>query len=128
RQPAADSRAGRRSKPAPVPRTASPVRQRSGVARPGGADPAVPAGAGNTPRGTSQRGRGKARPAEAGRDAAGKPRLAMSKSEQRQLLEQLDAVESGAGGGILALPGDRQIEVTNLRKVFWPARAGAGKM
>lgn len=38
-----------------------------------------------------------------------------------QLIAQLDAVEAGAGSGVLSLPGDQQLAITNLRKVFWPA-------
>ena len=36
------------------------------------------------------------------------------------LLDQLDAIESGAGSGTLELPGGERLEVTNLRKPFWP--------
>ena len=36
------------------------------------------------------------------------------------LLAQLDAIESGPGGGVLDLPGGDRLEVTNLRKPFWP--------
>jgi len=59
-----------------------------------------------------------------------KPRGAgtRNKSEQRQLLKQLDAIESGAGDGVLDLPGGVHLDVTNLRKVFWPTRTGPGKM
>lgn len=37
------------------------------------------------------------------------------------LVEQLEALEtSGTGGGVLDLPGGDTLDVTNLRKVFWP--------
>jgi len=122
---AADSGAGRPGKPAPA--TRARVRQGSTVAPRSETESAAPPDTGGKPRRTSRRGRDQAR-ATARRDAAGKPRPTMNKSEQRRLLEQLDAMESGPGAGVLALPGDRQLEVTNLRKVFWPARTGPGKM
>jgi bifunctional non-homologous end joining protein LigD len=37
------------------------------------------------------------------------------------LLSQIDAIESAGGNGALMLPGGGRLEVTNLRKVFWPA-------
>jgi bifunctional non-homologous end joining protein LigD len=52
----------------------------------------------------------------------------LSKADQRQLLGQLDAIESGPGDGVLELPDGSRLEITNLRKVFWPARTGPGKM
>jgi bifunctional non-homologous end joining protein LigD len=36
------------------------------------------------------------------------------------LVEQLREIEDGNGNGVLALPGNERLEVTNLRKVFWP--------
>ena len=39
------------------------------------------------------------------------------------LLRQLDAIERGSGRGVLELPGGGRLEVTNLGKVFWPARS-----
>jgi bifunctional non-homologous end joining protein LigD len=47
---------------------------------------------------------------------------------QKRVLEQLDAIESGPGDGVLELSESERLEVTNLRKVFWPARTGTGKM
>lgn len=37
------------------------------------------------------------------------------------LLAQLDRIQGGSGNGTLQLPRDERLEVTNLRKVFWPA-------
>jgi bifunctional non-homologous end joining protein LigD len=53
---------------------------------------------------------------------------AASAGNTQQLLDQLDAIESGAGDGLLELPGGARLEVTNLRKLFWPARKGTAKM
>ena len=39
-----------------------------------------------------------------------------------KLLAQLDTIEAGSGRGLLLLPGGASLEVTNLGKVFWPAR------
>jgi bifunctional non-homologous end joining protein LigD len=36
------------------------------------------------------------------------------------LLEQLDAIEQGPGSGVLHLPSGQRLDVSNLRKVFWP--------
>jgi bifunctional non-homologous end joining protein LigD len=36
------------------------------------------------------------------------------------VIHQLDEIESGPGAGILQLPGGETLQVTNLRKVFWP--------
>src|SRR5918993_3550981 len=38
----------------------------------------------------------------------------------RQLLAQLDAIDDRGGSGVLELPGSQTLDVTNLRKVFWP--------
>jgi bifunctional non-homologous end joining protein LigD len=46
----------------------------------------------------------------------------VSKAAQRNLLEQLDSLESGGRDGVLDLPGGGRLEVSNLGKVFWPAR------
>jgi bifunctional non-homologous end joining protein LigD len=60
--------------------------------------------------------------AEARHVAADSSRKAvLTKAGQRALLEQLDTIESGGGDGVLDLPGGHRLEVTNLRKVFWPA-------
>jgi bifunctional non-homologous end joining protein LigD len=52
----------------------------------------------------------------------------LSKADRIQLLGQLDAIESSPGDGVLELPDGSRLEITNLRKVFWPARTGPGKM
>src|SRR5882672_398318 len=36
------------------------------------------------------------------------------------LLQQLDAIEDGSGGGVLQLPGGGRLQVSNLGKPFWP--------
>jgi bifunctional non-homologous end joining protein LigD len=36
------------------------------------------------------------------------------------VLDQLDEIDRGPGSGILRLPEGQTLEVTNLRKVFWP--------
>ena len=40
-----------------------------------------------------------------------------------RLLAQLDAIEDGTGNGVLELPDQQRLEVTNLKKPFWPALA-----
>lgn len=42
-----------------------------------------------------------------------------TKSALQSLLTQLDEIEHGPGGGVITFPGGR-LEVSNLRKVFWP--------
>ena len=42
-----------------------------------------------------------------------------TKSALQSLLTQLDEIERGPGGGVLIFPGGR-LEVSNLRKPFWP--------
>ena len=39
----------------------------------------------------------------------------------KRLLAQLDAIDERGGNGVLELPGSGTLDVTNLRKVFWPA-------
>ena len=39
---------------------------------------------------------------------------------KNNLLEQLDAIQSANGSGVLELPEGDRLEVTNLGKVFWP--------
>ena len=36
------------------------------------------------------------------------------------LVEQLDAIQSAGGDGVLLLPDGDRLEVSNLRKIFWP--------
>jgi bifunctional non-homologous end joining protein LigD len=40
--------------------------------------------------------------------------------DEAALLDQIDAIESAGGNGTLVLPGGDRLEVTNLRKIFWP--------
>jgi bifunctional non-homologous end joining protein LigD len=56
-------------------------------------------------------------PKAAGGDAG--PRL--TKTSVTALLDQLDTIQDGGGNGILELPGGERLEVSNLRKTFWPA-------
>jgi bifunctional non-homologous end joining protein LigD len=52
----------------------------------------------------------------------------LTKTQSRSLLNQLDEIEQGAGGGVLNLPalsgvegpGGERLEVSNLGKIFWP--------
>jgi len=44
---------------------------------------------------------------------------ALTKSGIQSLLTQLDEIEAGPGGGVLTFAGER-LEVSNLRKLFWP--------
>src|SRR5689334_4784510 len=46
----------------------------------------------------------------------------LTRASQTRLLEQLDTIEAGPGRGTLSLPGGDRLDVTNLGKVFWPAR------
>jgi bifunctional non-homologous end joining protein LigD len=36
------------------------------------------------------------------------------------LIAQLEEIEQGAGSGVLLLPGSQRLDVSNLRKPFWP--------
>jgi bifunctional non-homologous end joining protein LigD len=47
-------------------------------------------------------------------------RTALTKAAVSNLLARLDEIEAGAGGGVLELPGGERLEVSNLRKPFWP--------
>ncbi len=44
---------------------------------------------------------------------------APTKSGVQSLLTQLDEIEAGPGGGVITFGGER-LEVSNLRKLFWP--------
>lgn len=44
----------------------------------------------------------------------------LTKAAINQLLEQVDALAERGGDGVLELPGGVRLEVTNLRKPFWP--------
>src|SRR5882762_4591835 len=52
---------------------------------------------------------------------------APAKSAIQSLLTLLDEIERGAGGGVITVPGG-QLEVTNLRKVFWPGALTKGDL
>ena len=45
-----------------------------------------------------------------------------TKSALQSLLTQLDDIEHGPGGGVITLP-EGQLQVSNLRKTFWPSAA-----
>jgi bifunctional non-homologous end joining protein LigD len=62
----------------------------------------------------------KALRARASRGSAKSPRETNRATDD--LLSQLDSIDARGGSGVLALPGDQRLEVTNLRKVFWPSR------
>jgi bifunctional non-homologous end joining protein LigD len=55
-------------------------------------------------------------------DVEASPRSAgrAARKELDELLDQLDEIERGPNSGTLHLPGGDTLEVTNLRKVFWP--------
>jgi bifunctional non-homologous end joining protein LigD len=44
---------------------------------------------------------------------------ALTKSGIQSLLTQLDEIEAGPGGGVITFGGER-LDVSNLRKLFWP--------
>lgn len=48
------------------------------------------------------------------------PKSTLTKPAIQKLLEQLDAIQEEDGDGVLELPCGDRLEVTNLRKVFWP--------
>jgi bifunctional non-homologous end joining protein LigD len=58
-----------------------------------------------------------ARPAKAGRHTV--PDAIAAQLDA--VVAQLDELERGPGGGTIVLPDGSHLEVTNLRKVFWPA-------
>jgi bifunctional non-homologous end joining protein LigD len=47
-------------------------------------------------------------------------RSALTKPAITKLLGQLDAIQDGSANGVLELPGGDRLEVSNLRKMFWP--------
>lgn len=49
------------------------------------------------------------------------PRSTLTKAVVAKLIDQLDAIQAASGSGVLQLPGGDRLEVTNLRKIFWPA-------
>jgi len=58
-----------------------------------------------------------ARPVAAERTA----KTSLTKSVVARLLGQLDDIQERGGDGVLDLPGGDRLEITNLRKVFWPS-------
>ena len=66
---------------------------------------------------TSERKPAPARPVAADRAA----KTSLTRSAVASLLDQLDAIQDRGGDGVLELPGGERLEVTNLKKVFWPA-------
>jgi len=50
----------------------------------------------------------------------------LTKNAIQSLLTQLDEIEAGPGSGVLTFPGGR-LEITNLRKPFWPAPSEMAK-
>ncbi len=61
------------------------------------------------------------RPAEAGRHVDAGRHADTVVAQLDAVVAQLDTLEHGPGGGTLVLPDGSKLEVTNLRKVFWPA-------
>ncbi len=57
--------------------------------------------------------------AKRARSAAGGQAAAHARHAE-DLVAQIDAIESRGGTGVLTLPDADHLEVTNLRKVFWP--------
>ena len=55
------------------------------------------------------------------RAAGGRRQPALTRSALANVLEQLDVIEAASGNGALELPGGDRLDVTNLRKIFWPA-------
>ncbi|MBM3819053.1 MAG: DNA ligase D [Acidimicrobiia bacterium] len=45
---------------------------------------------------------------------------ALTKAAVSTLIARLDEIEAGAGDGVLELPGGERLDVSNLRKIFWP--------
>lgn len=81
-----------------------------------GPRPEAAAGHGTRPTGAVH-GRG---PGRHDRAADRPPKTTLSKGAVSKLLLQLDDLEERGGDGVLELPGGERLEVTNLRKVFWP--------
>jgi bifunctional non-homologous end joining protein LigD len=60
-------------------------------------------------------------------EAADRPQKStLNKAAVTKLLDQIDAIQEAGGNGTLQLPSDERLDVSNLGKVFWPARRGAG--
>ncbi|MGH9255538.1 MAG: hypothetical protein ACRD3C_13340, partial [Vicinamibacterales bacterium] len=55
-----------------------------------------------------------------GRAADGRPTSALTSAQVSRLLEQVDAMQEGSGNGVLELPDGNRLDVTTLRKIFWP--------
>jgi bifunctional non-homologous end joining protein LigD len=60
------------------------------------------------------------RPALAGPSATRQAGQRGRVNPYRSVLDQLEAIRAASGNGVLDLPGGTKLEVTNLRKVFWP--------
>jgi bifunctional non-homologous end joining protein LigD len=54
------------------------------------------------------------------RGAKGKGSRTDEASSSEQLIAQLEHIERGTGSGVLHLPGGQRLDVSNLRKLFWP--------
>jgi bifunctional non-homologous end joining protein LigD len=54
------------------------------------------------------------------RPAKGKGSRVGDMARSEQLIAQLEQIEQGPGSGVLHLPGGQRLDVSNLRKVFWP--------
>jgi bifunctional non-homologous end joining protein LigD len=49
-----------------------------------------------------------------------RPASSVSAAVVRNLLAQIDDIAARGGTGVLTLPGEQRLDVTNLGKVFWP--------
>ena len=56
----------------------------------------------------------------AGTEAGKKAELKFGATSSEALVEQLREIEERGGTGVLTLPGGDRLDVSNLRKVFWP--------
>lgn len=53
-------------------------------------------------------------------ERAAAPQGRLTKAAIADAIAQLDAIQAGGGTGVLRLPGDDSLEVSNLGKVLWP--------
>jgi bifunctional non-homologous end joining protein LigD len=67
-----------------------------------------------TSQGRGQRAEGKAQTPQ------GRGQRAEGRKIESDLIDELNAIEKGPGSGVLHLPDGLTLDVSNLRKVFWP--------
>jgi bifunctional non-homologous end joining protein LigD len=90
---------------------------RAGRAAPAARQPGESSGSAGPRPVATPRPRTAARPVAADRTSKTTP----TKSAVARLLDRLDEIQDRGGDGVLELPGGDRLEITNLRKVFWPA-------